>query len=653
MPPIAANNYLISCLRPKSAYVCPSCCFRNAINPLRKAKRPAHRVPVSAPRRASTIASVTAVNAKKDIPHAFHPLYEALAAVQREAAVYSNLSQIQLALRGLESENAITRIAVLGGPDGTKTRRLVKALLADPLLPEQEWEKHLLSLDDSDGRALLLRYGEQLAIDRSHPLVRTLSLPSLTLHTHNLEILVQAASSQTEDEGSGIQMYLTPGLETPSSATGRFSTVMYPVHKALVIAQGLDTVRPLLALGSTGKLGVGEDMVTVAVDSPWDKLSSAESPLRPIHPINLQRAEEAITTFRQSLDNSFNYEHAWFESGLPKLFTWLTEGTEVLPSILKPTIRRLIETLAANAEQALEREESAQLQKQASSVIPTSTRDTLNHYLANWAEAAHTELRDGLDTVFNGKKWRKLVWWKLFWRVDDVSYILSDTLRQSWLLDADRGIIYLAGRIEQAGLLPARLTNPYQVSSMATRPDPGARSFGTIPPTPRLSDLIPSTASPAPSPTTHPLSLAGEHTPSHPIPSISHMRLYLLATAVPPMQSLANRLLMHCLSTTFLTSSLSALLYVSISTTSIYEAGGIAAVGAVVALRRLQKRWEAARGRWVVLLREEGRRVLRRVEDGWRGVVRDGGMGDVEDEGEREGREKTRRVVREVRERLD
>lgn len=111
MPPIAANNYLISCLWPKSVYVCPSCCLRNAINPLRKAKRPAHRVPVPAQRRASTIASVTAVNAKKDIPHAFHPLYEALAAVQREAAVYSNLSQIQLALRGLESDNAITRIA--------------------------------------------------------------------------------------------------------------------------------------------------------------------------------------------------------------------------------------------------------------------------------------------------------------------------------------------------------------------------------------------------------------------------------------------------------------------------------------------------------------------------------------------------------------
>ncbi|KAL8847546.1 MAG: hypothetical protein Q9221_007405 [Calogaya cf. arnoldii] len=651
MPPTSANNLLLSAFQPKSAYICPTCCFRNAINPVRKARRPAYRVPVSAQRKASTIASVTAVDAKKDIPHAFQPLYEALATVQREAAVYSNLSQLQLALRGLESENAITRIAVLGGPNGQKTRRLVKVLLADPLLPEQDWEKHLLSLDDSDGRALLLRYGDQLAIDRSHPLVRTLFMPSLTLQSHNLEILIQAASPQSEEEGTGAQMYLTPGLETPSSATGRFSTVMYPVHKALILAQSLDTMRPLLASGSTSKADIGEEMITAVVDTPWDKLSSAESPLRPVYPINLQRAEEAIATFRRSLDNSFNYEHAWFESGLPNLSTWLTEGTEALPLILKPTVRRLIETLAANAELAIEHEESDQMQKQASSVIPTSTRDPLNHYLANWAESAHTELRDKLDLAFNSRNWRKLVWWKLFWRVDDVSYILSDILQQSWLLDADRGIIYLAGRIEQAGLLPSPPTNPYQVSTV-TRPDPQTRPFGTSPPDRVFSDIIPSSAYSTPSPTTHPLSLSKDNTQSYPIPSVSHMRQYLLATTMPPMQSLSNRLLMHCLSTTALTSSLSALMYVSISTTSIYEAGGIAAVGAVFSLRRLQKKWEGARERWMVLVREEGRRVLRKVEDGWRGVVRDGGMGAREDGVEREERERARGAVRAVRERL-
>lgn len=45
----------------------------------------------------------------------------------------------------------------LGGPDGRQTRRLVKVLLADPLAPEPQWEQHLSSLEDNDGRALLLR----------------------------------------------------------------------------------------------------------------------------------------------------------------------------------------------------------------------------------------------------------------------------------------------------------------------------------------------------------------------------------------------------------------------------------------------------------------------------------------------------------------
>ncbi|KAL8770414.1 MAG: hypothetical protein Q9209_003840 [Squamulea sp. 1 TL-2023] len=476
-------------------------------------------------------------------------------------------------------------------------------------------------------------------------------MPSLTLHSHSLEILVQDASGRSEGDGPGTHPYLTPGLETPTSATGRFSTVTYPVHKALILVQGDNVARTFLALKSIEKFDSGGDMVTVVVDTPWNGLNSLEAPLQPINPINLQRAEEAIATFRKSLDNSFDYEHAWFESGLPKQSKWLVEGTEALPVILKPTLRRLVEMLVASAEEAFEHEDSAQLHELASSVIPLSTRDTLHKYLTNWAEAAHTELRDRIDFAVNRKSWRKLAWWKLFWRVDDLSYILSDVLRQAWLLDADRGILYLAGRIEQAGLLPSRPSNPYQISTIV-RPDPETRVLGTSPPEPRLSDLMPSIAMHAPSPTTHPLSLAGENT-NHPIPSISHTRLYLLATTVPPMQSLGNRLLLHSLSTTFLTSSLSALMYISISTTSIYEAGAIAAVGTVYSLRRLQKRWEEARERWVTSVREEGRRILRRVEDGWRGVVREGGMGEEEDEGSRDEREKARRAIRSVKDRLE
>ncbi len=63
------------------------------------------------PRKASTVAPVTVVNAVKHIPAAALELYEALENLRREGEVYTSLSQLQLALRGLESENAVTRIA--------------------------------------------------------------------------------------------------------------------------------------------------------------------------------------------------------------------------------------------------------------------------------------------------------------------------------------------------------------------------------------------------------------------------------------------------------------------------------------------------------------------------------------------------------------
>lgn len=56
---------------------------------------------------------MTAINAQKDIPPAFKKLHASLSALEHEAAVYVDLSQLKLALRGLESENAVTRVAGL------------------------------------------------------------------------------------------------------------------------------------------------------------------------------------------------------------------------------------------------------------------------------------------------------------------------------------------------------------------------------------------------------------------------------------------------------------------------------------------------------------------------------------------------------------
>ena len=46
---------------------------------------------------------------------------------------------------------------VLGLNGSSGTRRLTRALLADPLAEEQTWEKQLLRDEESDERAILLR----------------------------------------------------------------------------------------------------------------------------------------------------------------------------------------------------------------------------------------------------------------------------------------------------------------------------------------------------------------------------------------------------------------------------------------------------------------------------------------------------------------
>jgi hypothetical protein len=65
--------------------------------------------------------------------------------------------------------------------------------------------------------------------------------------------------------------------------------------------------------------------------------------------------------------------------------------------------------------------------------------------------------------------------------------------------------------------------------------------------------------------------------------------------------------------------ALASLMYVSTLSTSVYEAGAVAALGIVWSLKRMQGKWETARKYWEGEVREEGRKAVRGVE----GVVGD------------------------------
>jgi len=93
-----------SSVRPSSG-ICPFCLSSSF--PSRGAALPrAQRV-----RTTSTLISLTAVHATKDIPPTLLDLHKALDVLRRDAAGYVNLSRLQLALRGLESRTPTVRIA--------------------------------------------------------------------------------------------------------------------------------------------------------------------------------------------------------------------------------------------------------------------------------------------------------------------------------------------------------------------------------------------------------------------------------------------------------------------------------------------------------------------------------------------------------------
>jgi len=62
-------------------------------------------------RSASTLVSPTAINYRPNVPPKNEELYNALSGLSGAAEQYVNLSRLQLALRGLATENAVTRVA--------------------------------------------------------------------------------------------------------------------------------------------------------------------------------------------------------------------------------------------------------------------------------------------------------------------------------------------------------------------------------------------------------------------------------------------------------------------------------------------------------------------------------------------------------------
>ncbi|KAF2646580.1 hypothetical protein P280DRAFT_494923 [Massarina eburnea CBS 473.64] len=584
-------------------------------------------------RSASTHVSPTAINFRPNIPPENKELHEALSGLGAAAEQYVSLSRLQLALSGLgvNGSRAVTRVAVLGLNSQVGAQKLARLLVADPLGVEGQWERELEKVGETDASAVLLRFGDEPDAHPPSPLYKVLSVPSRVLNMHNLEILVSTlnvnlastiTSATTESSRDSV---LVPKLQAISA---RGQPVPYPVHKTLILGEGLDSAIAFGKFTADSTKDAG-DMVKVAIDlpPPSKEIETAQEGVST--PVNIDAGMEALSALRKSVQNATIFEKNWFASNLPTLSKWLVRNIQSTASgPLKPAHRALISSLLDEIETNITRADTQQLNLLASSTAMTQKQvaTEMIQNLEAWAEKGHEELRDSLDEAFHNKSWSRLKWWKLWWRVDDVGMMLEEALERRWLLKTEKNAVYLAGRMKQAGF---------------------AEDVTQIPPT---SDPVSEPTPDLPNPETD---LTTDVKLQVPWPSlITTARAALLSSTLPPLQALAQRLILSTVSTTSISSALSALLYVSVSSFSVFEASAIAALGVTISLRRMQQVWENAREHWARNVREEGRQTLKAVESDVRVIIR-GKKNPVEQMEGVEERKVAREAVANVREALE
>ncbi|KAJ5637125.1 hypothetical protein N7490_007004 [Penicillium lividum] len=534
--------------------------------------------------------SITTSTAISTVPPRFKELHDALSGVKDASIEQVSLSRLQLALRGLESEAPLIRIAVLGLDNADSARKLVRLLLADPLGPREDWEDTLETYDSDPSQGLLIRYGE---ISESLPndLFPTIAVRSSILKKGNLEILVSSIDAESSPTRTTLDAdtFLVPTVTIETSHPGRNDIVRYPVHRSIVCGSGVDGLLAFSSLMGQSDLKKEVESVRGAIELSVENKKPGNSRLSFV---DIERASVALDRIRESVKNAIEYERGWTGSGVQPVIDWLASTSQVTKEgTLNPALVPLIESLLDAADEGVLVRDAKALEGQAIGVPDANVRFELERGVVTWAERAHSELRSSLEAGFASPRWRGLAWWKLFWRVDDVSMITSEILEKRFLHRAEREAIWSSGQYQQAGLLD----EPKPASTPS--PDSTSDSAQSTPPWPT---------------------------------QIPDMRTKLLTTTVPSLQALAQSLVLFSVSTTTLTSALSALTYLSIPSASVYESCTLGAVGLIYSLRRQQKKWVAAQGFWEDEVREEGRASLRETEDLMRNIVRNGGK-DAED----------------------
>jgi hypothetical protein len=579
-----------------------------------------------------SLASTTAINAPATVPHRHRELHQRLIALKEIASSYVDLSRLQLAIRSLETNPPVVRVALLGlGRNGLRAaRKLARVLLSDALGDEEAWEQAIID-SGNDGRSLLLRYGEADEPVQGNPLVRTMNIPSPYLRRNNLELLISALNTESDISATATQAslqdaILVPSLTTPN-AGGRVGFVRYPVHKSVLVAEGLTGA---IEYGRLPSAATNDALIGTALSLPL-RTGSTPQPLGDADTrttVDVDLASHALGLFRSNKANGAQFSEEWQSSNVGTLGDWISGAKETPSADLNPAVRNLILSVLTNAGTSVQATKDGAESTAAANTVSEPHRDTLQKEISGWSAVSHRDLQLNLDAAFaDSPAWKRTTWWRLFWRIDDVAISASDVLRRSWLTESEQGLAFLSGRIAEARLATAeqlRGPTPKLLEDESRHDMLVHEAFKSQVETKAELLQLPSMLASMQQRS----GVNAQFQPPWP-QSINLSRQYMIHTLVPDLHRKAQALLLSAISTVGGSTALGAWFYVATGGVASYESSAIFALGLVWSLRRLQKKWSTERDGFATAIREDARRVLGEVEGYLRKLVREGGRATV------------------------
>lgn len=569
------------------------------------AVRPRYQSTGATPLRPFISTSSDAIDAAEPIDPR-KDLESALRDLQTHAPNYVNLPRLQLALRNLSQQpgHESIRVAFLGLTTGDKpqhtARELLRLVLADPLKSAENWEAQLKAHDPS--KPLIVHIGppeEQatpLSLAASEHVIPEITVPSHIYNDANLEMLVmeadQGAVAQASSEPHTFDdAILVPAVDTAATTAGHSAPIVTPVHMAVLVGDGVLGAASILSLPISPE---GQDTITAVAN--FKKISAEDKAACPSLVItSVESGAQGLDLFRESASNAMKYEALWTEAGVGHINKWLRSNvlSRTEQGTTKAPVRNLVESVLRNTGAALQAAEYRDMKLSVEGGPSPRTVARLNEALAEWAQDAHEELQQQLEIAFVGEAWRQMNWWKLFWRVDDVGMLSSEMVAQRFLPEAEKRLIFLAGRLQEAG-----------VTGLTTAGGDKSVTYSGPAVPPSFPEGEGSVAT-----TTESTGLETKGTwPAH----IPFTRNYLQAETVPALQALAQKLVLQSSTLAGATTALGGMSW--LSGFGVYECGAVAALGIALSLRGLQRRWERARDFWEGEVREEGRKAVRATE---------------------------------------